>query len=136
MRAPTRPHGRDFYRADAGFTASVGKTASAGKCGRGRTSERKGRPDGHFHPKTSVMTSLDMDLKKIAALVHQMLQIEVDFKGVVKAMEEILPSMRTFGSTLFSLYERYFFAAEADAEKSGDTAHVEKSGDAADDAKS
>jgi hypothetical protein len=33
-------------------------TASSGRCGRGRTSGRKGRPDGHFHPKTSVMTSL------------------------------------------------------------------------------
>jgi hypothetical protein len=33
-------------------------TASAGKRGRARTSGRKGRPDGYFHPKTSFMTSL------------------------------------------------------------------------------
>jgi hypothetical protein len=31
---------------------------SAGNYGRGRTSGRKGRLDGHFHPKTAVMTSL------------------------------------------------------------------------------
>jgi hypothetical protein len=58
-RADPRLRGRDFYRADAVFTTSVGK------CGFGRTFGRKGRPDGHFHPKTSVMTSLtstDMNL--------------------------------------------------------------------------
>jgi hypothetical protein len=57
-RAVTGPRGRDFYRADAVFTASACKTASAGKRGRARTSGQKGRPDGHFHPKTSFMTSL------------------------------------------------------------------------------
>jgi hypothetical protein len=44
-------------RADAIFTAS------ADKRGRARTSGRKGRPDGHFHPKTSFMTSLDPKLR-------------------------------------------------------------------------
>jgi hypothetical protein len=44
--------------ADAIFTASTDKAASADKCGLGRTFGRKGRLDGHFHPKTSVMTSL------------------------------------------------------------------------------
>jgi hypothetical protein len=51
-----RPRGRDFYRADAVFTASTCKTASAGK--RGRPDDVCGRPDGHFHPKSSFMTSL------------------------------------------------------------------------------
>jgi hypothetical protein len=52
-------------RADAVFIAFTGKAASAGKCRCGRTSGRrprmsegKGRPDGHFHPKTPIMTSL------------------------------------------------------------------------------
>jgi hypothetical protein len=44
--------------ADAVFTASARKTASAGKRGRARTSGRKGCPDGHFLLKTSFMTSL------------------------------------------------------------------------------
>jgi hypothetical protein len=54
--APARTHYR--IRTDAVFTVSAGKIASAGKCGRTRTSGQKGRPDGHFHPKTSFMTSL------------------------------------------------------------------------------
>jgi hypothetical protein len=48
----SHPRGCDFYRANVVFTAS------AGKCGRERTSGRKGRPDRHFYPRTSVMTSL------------------------------------------------------------------------------
>jgi hypothetical protein len=54
-----RPRERDFYRADAVFTASAGKRGCARMSGRRpRTSGRKGHPDGHFHPKTSFMTSL------------------------------------------------------------------------------
>jgi hypothetical protein len=79
--ARTRGHGpartREPVRADAVFTASACKTASAGKCGRARTSERrprtsgrKGRPDGHFHPKTSFMTPL-MSQWHIARISHR-----------------------------------------------------------------
>jgi hypothetical protein len=34
------------------------KPRPRGKCGRGRTSRRNGRPDRYFHPKTFVMTTL------------------------------------------------------------------------------
>jgi hypothetical protein len=36
----------------------TGKTRLRDKCGRGRTFGRKGRMDGNFHPKSSVMTTL------------------------------------------------------------------------------
>jgi hypothetical protein len=52
-----RIHVDAHVRAD-GKNPSVGKTESADKRGRGRTSGRKGRPDVNFHPKTSVMTIL------------------------------------------------------------------------------
>jgi hypothetical protein len=57
-RASTRTH--DRVRTDAIFTARTRflprprVTADAG----GRLDDVRGRPDGHFHPKTSVMTSL------------------------------------------------------------------------------
>jgi hypothetical protein len=55
--ARMRPRGRNFYRADAVFTTSAGNCGHGQTSGRRpRTSGRKGRPDGHFHPKTSVMT--------------------------------------------------------------------------------
>jgi hypothetical protein len=61
--APARTHLR--VRVDAVFTASVGK------CGRPQTSGRKGRPDGHFHPKTSFMTSLRGRPPRTAAALRQ-----------------------------------------------------------------
>jgi hypothetical protein len=49
-------------RADAIFTVRTRfllcPRVNADAGGRSRTSIRKGRPDGHCHPKTSVMTSL------------------------------------------------------------------------------
>jgi hypothetical protein len=58
VRAVTGPRRPAFARTHCRIRVDAVFTASAGKCGRGRTSGRKGRPDGHFHPKTSVMTSL------------------------------------------------------------------------------
>jgi hypothetical protein len=63
--APQRPRGRIFtVSADCKTRLRV-KPRPRDKCGRGRTSrqcpwmsELRGRPDGNFHPKTSVMTSL------------------------------------------------------------------------------
>jgi hypothetical protein len=48
----SRPRGRIFT------VSADDKTRPGGKCGRGRMSGRRGRPDGNFHPKTSFMTSL------------------------------------------------------------------------------
>jgi hypothetical protein len=53
-RVSTRGRGASAYK-----TASTGKRGCARTSGRRpRTSGRKGRPDGHFHPKTSFMRSL------------------------------------------------------------------------------
>jgi hypothetical protein len=64
-RAVTGPRGPASARTWGVCATSASKTVSVDKCGCGRTSgrrprtsRRKGRPDGHFHPKTSVMTSL------------------------------------------------------------------------------
>jgi hypothetical protein len=71
-----------------------------------------------------------MDGKKIAVLVHQMLDIIVDLRAILKVMEEILPTMHGYGVGAFSVIGRYFFgqrAADADA---ADEAHNEKTTDA------
>jgi hypothetical protein len=52
-----RPHSRIFTSADGKNHLRV-KSRLRGKRGRARTSGRKGRPDGKFYPKTSVMTTL------------------------------------------------------------------------------
>jgi hypothetical protein len=48
-------------RADALPRPRTVKTRPRGKRGRALTSERKGRPDGNFLPKSSFMTSLRQD---------------------------------------------------------------------------
>jgi hypothetical protein len=59
-RRDPRPHGRTNASAQTRFLPRLRtvKTRPRDKHGHGRTYGRKGRPDGHFHPKTSVMTTL------------------------------------------------------------------------------
>jgi hypothetical protein len=77
--------------------ASACKFASAGKRGRVRTSERKGRPDGHFHPKTSFMTSLVPSKVRIRKIVPEVPRDEVE-RG------ELLEDLQTMGC--FGLLEK------------------------------
>jgi hypothetical protein len=50
------------------------KTRPRGKCGRGRTSGRKGSPDGNFHPIASVMTTV-VQSSPISMFFIQMQQV-------------------------------------------------------------
>ena len=70
-----------------------------------------------------------MDLKKIAVLTHQMLDIVVDLRAILRVMEEILLAMCGYRADAFSIIWCYFFGQGVATADAVDEAHAEKTAD-------